>query len=598
MADVSDPSLPDARRSVNQLNKLRLIARFAARYRWRIVAALTALVVATMASLGVVYSLQPIIDKGFATDDPSSIDRYFLQLFAIIAVLSVATALRFHFVTTLGERVVADLRKAVHAHVVGLQPVFFEDNRPSEIASRLTADTTLIQTVVGSSASIALRNALMFVGGLIMLLLINPALVGLTALAIPLVIVPIAVLGGRVRALSRSSQDRVADVGAMANEALSAIQVVQAFTQERSEAARFSTAVERAFDTARRRVRVRSWMTAIVILLVFGAVDLVLWQGAKSVIAGTMTGGQMAAFVGYSVMVAAAAGAIVEVYGDLMRAAGAAGRLSELLATEPGISPPADPVALPDPPIGRVSFKDVVFHYPSRPKVAALDGFSLDIAPGETVALVGPSGAGKSTVLQLVLRFFDPERGRIMIDGVDLTRVDPAALRARLAVVPQETVIFSGTIQDNIRYGRPDASDAEVAAAAAAAAADEFIDALPDGLATDLGDRGVRLSGGQRQRIAIARAVLRDAPILLLDEATSALDAESELLVQQALDRLMAGRTTVVIAHRLATVLKADRIVVMDGGGVVSIGQHEELLAREGLYARLASLQFGLNAAQ
>ena len=322
MADVSDPSLPDARRSVNQLNKLRLIARFAARYRWRIVAALTALVVATMASLGVVYSLQPIIDKGFATDDPSSIDRYFLQLFAIIAVLSVATALRFHFVTTLGERVVADLRKAVHAHVVGLQPVFFEDNRPSEIASRLTADTTLIQTVVGSSASIALRNALMFVGGLIMLLLINPALVGLTALAIPLVIVPIAVLGGRVRALSRSSQDRVADVGAMANEALSAIQVVQAFTQERSEAARFSGAVERAFDTARRRVRVRSWMTAIVILLVFGAVDLVLWQGAKSVIAGTMTGGQMAAFVGYSVMVAAAAGAIVEVYGDLMRAAG------------------------------------------------------------------------------------------------------------------------------------------------------------------------------------------------------------------------------------------------------------------------------------
>jgi ATP-binding cassette subfamily B protein len=480
----------------------------------------------------------------------------------------------------------------VQAHLVTLDPVFFEENRPAEIASRLTSDTAVIEQVVSSGASMALRNAVMGIGGIAYMAVQSPKLTVLMLLVIPVTILPIVWLGRKVRAMSKTSQDRIAGVGTMVAEVLGAIKIVQAFTQERREAARFGAAVEGAFDTAKRRIRLRAGMTAVVITLIFGAITLVLWQGALDVISGRLTGGTIAAFVFAAAIVAGAFGTLTEVYGDFMRAAGASARMEELLAARPGIRAPENATPLPVPAQGALALDHVTFHYPSKPEGAALIDFSLDIAAGETVAVVGPSGAGKSTLFQLVQRFYDPEKGQIRLDGVPLTAADPEQIRARMAVVPQETVVFAASAFENIRYGRPDATEAEVWAAAEAAHADTFLRQLPDGIHSFLGEAGTRLSGGQRQRLAIARAILRDAPILLLDEATSALDSESERLVQHALEGLMAGKTTLVIAHRLATVRNADRIIVMDGGRIVAEGTHDALIAEGGLYAKLARLQF------
>ena len=513
-------------------------------------------------------------------------------MLGIVVVLGIATAFRFYFVSWIGERVVADLRTTVQGHLMMLDPVFFEENRPAEIASRLTSDTAIIEQVVSTGASMALRNAFMGIGGIAYMAVQSPKLTGMMLLVIPITILPIILLGRRVRAISRTSQDRIADLGTMVAEVLGAIKIVQAFTQERRETTRFATGVESAFATAKKRIRLRAGMTAVVIGLIFGAITLVLWQGAIDVISGRLSGGTIAAFVFAAAIVAGAFGTLTEVYGDFMRAAGASGRMRELLAARPGIRAPEQPVALPDPAVGALTLSHVTFHYPSKPEGAALIDFSLDIAAGETVAVVGPSGAGKSTLFQLVQRFYDPQRGEIRIDGVVLTAADPHDVRSRIAVVPQETVIFAASAADNIRYGRPDASDADVWAAAEAAHADAFLRDLPDGIDSFLGEAGTRLSGGQRQRLAIARAILRDAPILLLDEATSALDSESERLVQDALETLMQGRTTLVIAHRLATVRGADRIIVMDGGRIVAQGTHDRLIAGGGLYAKLARLQF------
>lgn len=578
------------------LGQLRFLASFLAPYKWVLVAAVGALVVAAGAMLGLGQALRQLVDKGFSPQNADFIDSYFLALMGVVGVLAVATFCRFFLVSWLGERVVADLRTGVYSHVITLSPAFFELNRSGEIASRLTADTTLIQTVVGSTASIALRNLLMLIGGVILLVISSAKLSLFVAFTIPAVIVPLIFFGRRVRKLSRASQDRIADVGAMATESFGATQTIQAFNHEEVDQNHFRGVSESAFVTAIRRIRARAWLTGMVILFAFGAIDLVLWSGAKDVIAGQMTGGELAAFVFYAIIVAGAVGALSESYGDFQRASGAAGRMIELLQVVPQIRSPEQPVKLPEPPLGSVKLEHLTFHYPTRPKDAALADLSIDIAPGETVALVGPSGAGKSTVFQLLLRFFDPQHGSIVVDGVDIRTADPADVRARIGIVPQDTMIFADTALENIRYSKPDASDAEVTEAIRAAAAEEFLLAMPEGLDTQLGERGVRLSGGQRQRIAIARAILKNPPILLLDEATSALDAESEQLVQHALERLMKNRTTIVIAHRLATVLKADRILVIDGGRLVADGTHQELLQRDGLYARLAELQFGSQA--
>lgn len=580
----------DARR--RDLGPLRRLVPFLLPYKWRILGAMVALTVAAGTVLGLGQGMRVLIDQGFSGGDTSLLDRALLVLLAVIALMAASTYGRFYLVSWIGERVVADIRRAVYDHVLTLSPGFFETTKTGEILSRLTTDTTLLQVVVGSSASIALRNALLFLGGTGMLLITSPKLTGLVALVVPLVVAPIVFFGRRVRKLSRDSQDRIADVGSFVEETLAAIRTVQAYTHEAIDRALFGKRVEEAFDVAIRRVRVRAVMTVIVIVLVFGAVGIILWIGGHDVVAGRLTPGELSAFVIYSVVVAGSVGAISEVIGDLQRAAGATERLFGLLAIESEIRAPTAPRPLPSPAAGALSFDAVRFHYPSRPDWAALEGFSLDVKPGERVALVGPSGAGKSTVFQLLLRFYDPQAGAVRLDGVDVRDADPVAVRRRLGLVAQDPVVFSANAWENIRYGRPDASDAEVRAAAEAAHALDFLDALPEGFGTFLGEKGVRLSGGQRQRLAIARAILRDPPVLLLDEATSALDAESERMVQDALDRLMHGRTTLIVAHRLATVLNADRIVVMDNGRVVETGTHAELVAQGGLYARLAALQF------
>ena len=576
-----------------KLSRLVLLWRFARAYPAQLTAALTALVVAALATLAIPQGLKLIVDNGFAKgSDPAAIAPYFWAMLGIVIVMGIATAFRFYYVSWIGERVVADLRKTVQGHLLTLDPVFFEENRPAEIASRLTADTAIIEQVVSSGASMALRNAVMGLGGIAYMAVQSPKLTLLMLLVIPITILPIVFLGRRVRTMSKTSQDRIASVGTMVAEVLGAIKIVQAFTQERREAGRFGDAVEAAFETAKKRIRLRAGMTAVVIGLIFGAITLVLWQGALDVISGRLTGGTIAAFVFAAAIVAGAFGTLTEVYGDFMRAAGASARMEELLAARPGIRAPENAVPLPTPARGALCLDSVTFNYPSKPDGAALVDFSLDIAAGETVAVVGPSGAGKSTLFQLVQRFYDPQSGEIRLDGVPLTRADPAEVRARIAVVPQETVIFAASALENIRYGRPSATEAEVWAAAVAAHADIFLREMPDGIHSFLGEAGTRLSGGQRQRLAIARAILRDAPILLLDEATSALDSESERLVQHALEGLMQGRTTLVIAHRLATVRNADRIIVMDGGRIVAEGTHDRLIAGGGLYAKLARLQF------
>ena len=577
------------------LSALGMVWRELFHYPGRMAIAGAALVTTATSTLAIPYGFRQIVDQGFAQGaDPSAIRWWFVMLMGVVTVLSIATAIRFYSVSWLGERVVADIRLRVQRHLVTLSPSFFEDNSPKEIASRMTADTAIIETVVGTTVSVALRNAIMAVGGVVYLFMLAPHLTLGLVIAIPVVILPIAAFGRRLRAVARSSQDRVADIGAITGEIFGALRVVQAFNQEGHEMARFAGAVERTFETGRSRIVIRAAMTAVIMFLIFGAITVILWRGAIGVAEHTITGGTIAAFVVTAGIVAGAFGSLTEVYGDLVRGAGAASRLAELLGERPAITAPARPLVLPEPARGKIAFERVTFRYPARPDTAALHDFSLTVEPGETVAIVGPSGAGKSTLFQLAERFYDPQSGVVKIDGVPLTSADPSEVRRRIALVPQEGVLFAASARDNLRYGNPKADDEAIWEAARAANAEQFLRALPEGLDTFLGEDGARLSGGQRQRLAIARALLREAPILLLDEATSALDAESERLVQDALDRLMASRTTLVIAHRLATVRQADRIVVMDGGRIVEQGNHESLTRSGGLYARLAALQFDM----
>jgi len=571
---------------------LRLLVSYLVPYKLQVAGAALSLTVAAGSVLALGGGLRQLVDRGFARGDAALLDQAVLVLLGFVLLMALATYGRFSLVSWLGERVVADIRRDVFQHVIALSPGFFETTRTAEIQSRLTTDTAIVQQVVGSSVSVALRNLLLFLGGTALLILTSPKLTFLVFLVVPLVLVPILTYGRKVRRLSRASQDRIADVGVDAEESLAAIRTVQAFTHEEQARVRFAGRVEDAFETAVRRIRARALLTATVILLVFGAISVILWIGGHDVLAGRLSGGDLSAFVFYAALVAGSVGAISEVMGDLQRAAGASERLVELIDTPLDIAPPAAPMPLPIPAQGRVAFDRVTFHYPSRPDRSAIEEMSFSVASGEKLALVGPSGAGKTTLFQLILRFYDPESGTVSVDGVDVRSADPRALRRRIGLVPQEPVIFAASAGENIAYGKPGATEAEIRAAADAAYATEFIERLPDGFHSFLGERGVRLSGGQRQRIAIARAILRDPALLLLDEATSALDAESERAVQQALGRLMAGRTTLIIAHRLATVRAADRILVLDHGRVVAEGAHGELVRQGGLYARLAALQF------
>lgn len=573
------------------LRPLLEVARFVLPYRGRIALAGIALLIAAACVLVMGQALRQVVDQGFATSDPGALDRSLLAMLVVVAILAGATYTRFYAVSWLGERVTADIRRRVFAHILTLEPTFFETTRTGEVISRLTNDTSLLEQVIGTSFSLALRNAVIMVGSIAMMVATSPKLTALVLIGVPIVMTPILVFGRRVRRLSRETQDRVADVSAYVDETLHEIRTVQAYAHEPHDRARFDDRVEQSFATALRRIRNRAWLVALVMFLVFGSIGVILWIGGHDVLAGRVTAGDLSAFVFYAVLVASAVGAISEVIGDLQRAAGATERLMELLVREPGVQGPRHPTPMASSGRGQVAFDNVTFHYPSRPETPTLADFSLSVGAGERVALVGPSGAGKSTVFQLLLRFYDPTQGCVLVDGIDARMADPRALRERFALVPQEPVIFAATVAENVRYARPSATEEEVRDACRSAYMLDLVERLPQGFDTYLGERGVRLSGGERQRLAIARALLADRAILLLDEATSSLDAESEAFVQKALDRLMQDRTTIVIAHRLATVKDADRIVVLEAGRIVAIGSHDELVESGGLYARFAALQ-------
>ncbi|RWM11358.1 MAG: ATP-binding cassette domain-containing protein [Mesorhizobium sp.] len=592
MADIG-ASGDQRRRSVRPLRNL---FPYITRYRKLAVGAIISLIVAAMTTLALPMAVRRMIDHGFQASGSTLIAEYFAALVAMAALLAAASASRYYFVITLGERVVADIRRDVFSHVTTLSPAFFDRAHSGEIVSRLAADTTQVKSAVGATASVALRNLILGLGAVAMMVVTSPKLSGLVIAAIPVIVLPLVAFGRSVRRKSRLAQDTLAEATAYASEQISAVRTLQAFTNEKLVTGRFADAVDAAFEAARASVFARSFLTFFAIFMIFSSVVAVLWFGSRDVLAGTLSPGTLSQFLLYSVFAAGALGALSEVWSELSQAAGAAERLTEILAETPTIQRPVDPVALPATAKGAISFDDVSFSYPARPDRAAVHGLSFQVKPGETVAIVGPSGAGKSTVFSLILRFYDPESGCVAIDGIDLRKADPAAIRQRIAIVPQDVTVFAASVRDNIGFGRQGASDAEIEVAAKAALADEFIARLDKGYDSQVGERGVTLSGGQRQRIAIARAILRDAPILLLDEATSALDAESETLVQKALEGLMRGRTTIVIAHRLATVLKADRILVMEGGRIVEEGTHQSLVAKGGIYARLAKLQFETGA--
>ena len=593
MANTTTAANEERRRSLRPLSRL---SPYLYRYPTLVVGAIISLVAAAVTTLTLPIAVRRMIDNGFSSADSNFIAKYFGMLVAIAALLALASACRYYFVITLGERVVSDIRRDVFSHVTSLSPAFFDTAMSGEIVSRLTADTTQIKSAVGATASVALRNLILFLGALAMMVVTSPKLSGLVIGAIPLIVLPLVAFGRSVRRKSRTAQDTLADATAFASEQIGAIRTLQAFTNERLVTGKFSAAVETAFAAARSSVLARSVLTFFAIFTIFASVVAVLWFGSRGVLEGTLSPGTLGQFLLYSVFAAGALGSLSEVWGELSSAAGAAERITEILEEKPTVAAPDSPIALPAKSTGAIEFRDVTFSYPVRPDRSAVHGLSFTVKPGETVAIVGPSGAGKSTVFSLLLRFYDPEAGSVLIDGVDLQKADPTQVRDRIAIVPQDVTVFASTAAENIGFGRPGASQAEIVKAAEAALADEFIEKLQNGYETQVGERGVTLSGGQRQRIAIARAILRDAPILLLDEATSALDADSERKVQIALEHLMQGRTTIVIAHRLATVLKADRILVMDGGAIVEEGTHQSLVAKGGIYARLAKLQFDAGA--